>query len=128
VAGLTTIRQFKDDNTGCWATLTLASREPCWISVARSGVIVKRSVLGLFGAKLYAESDVYRAAITAKALVYVLPGRLLPSGFSNPVLSAFTNAALHCVNSAEVSRVLNEAIGAAERQAGKSISELDVVP
>lgn len=126
MSGLTKLRQFKDDNSGCWASVVLASNEPCWISVARTGVIVKRSVLGLLGPKLYREDDVYRAAMTAKALAYLLPTRLLPRGFSNPVLSAFTNAALHAVTAAEVCRLLNEAIGMAERKSGQSISEIVV--
>lgn len=126
MASLTKLRQFKDDKSGCWASVVLASKEPCWISVAQTGVIVKRSVLGLLGPKLYHESDVYRAAMTAKALAYLLPTRLLPDGFSNPVLSAFTNAALHTATAAEVSRLLNEAIGMAERQSGKPVSEVTV--
>lgn len=126
MSGLTKLRQFKDDKSGRWASVVLASKEPCWISVARTGVIVKRSVLGLLGPKLYNESDVYKAAMTAKALAYLLPTRLLPGGFSNPVLSAFTNAAMHAVTAAEVCRVLNEAIAVAEHRSGKSISELIV--
>jgi len=123
VSGLTKLRQFKDDKSGCWASVVLASKEPCWISVARTGVIVKRSVLGLLGPKLYVENDVYKAAMTAKALAYLLPARLLPDGFSNPVLSAFTNAALHAVTAAEICRLLNEAIGMAERKSGQAVSE-----
>lgn len=126
--GLSKIRQFKDDRSACWASLTLASGEPCWISVARSSIIVKRSVLGLFGSLLYKEADINRVSMTAKALAYVLPTSLLPPGFSNPVLAAFTNAALHCASSAEVCRLLNEAIGMAERQAAKAISDIVAAP
>lgn len=122
--GLSKLRQFKDDKSGCWASVVLASGEPCWISVAGRSVVVKRSRLGLLGAQLYKEKDSYKNAMTAKAVAYISPARLLPAGFSNPILSSFTNAALHCVNSAEVARLLNEAIGMAERQAGKSISEV----
>lgn len=60
----------------------------------------------------------------AKALAYILAAQRVPWGFSNPILSSFTNAALHCVNSADVCRLFNEAIGVAERQIGKSISEV----
>ena len=124
--GLTKLRQFKDGKSGCWASVILASGEPCWISVARSSIVVKRSLFGLFGAQLYKEKDIYRNAMTAKVLAYILPARRVPPGFSNPILSLFTNAALHCVNGAEVSRLLNEAIGMAERQAGKNIGEIAV--
>lgn len=124
--GLTKLRQFKDDKSGCWASVILASGEPCWISVARTSIVVKRSLLGLFGAQLYKEKDTHKNAMTAKALAYILPARRVPPGLSNPILSSFTNAALHCVNSAELCRLLNEAIGMAERQAGMSIGEIVV--
>lgn len=119
---------FLDNGSQCWSRLALAHGEPCWISVAQTGVIVKRSKLGLFGATLYKETDAFRAAMTAKALRYVLPTNLLPDGFRNPVLSQFTNAALACNNSAELSAALGSAISVAEKRAGLPISAIPIAP
>jgi hypothetical protein len=125
---ISTVEAFKDDKIGCWARLKLGSGDPCWISVAQTGVIVKRSKLGLFGPMLYKETDVYKAAMTAKALRYLLTTNLLPEGFTNPVLSQFTNAALASMTPAEVARILGSAIAVAEHRAGTSISLIEVMP
>jgi hypothetical protein len=106
--GLSRVRLFKDDGGRCWSSVILASGEPCWISVAPSSVVVKRSRIGLLGARLY-KGGWDEASAAAKALADLLPASLLPRGFTNPVLGAFTNAALHCANSGEVYRLLNEA-------------------
>jgi hypothetical protein len=75
---------------------------------------VKKTRLGFFGAVLYEEKVVYKAAMTAKALSFLYPKSLLPSGFINPILRAFANAIMHCSTCAEVSIVLNEAVARAE--------------
>jgi len=90
--------------------------DPCCISVAQTGVRVKKSRVGLFGAKLYEEKDLHEAALTARALDTLYPEKLTPREMRNPVLVAFVNAVLHCRDLAEVTRVLNEAIEV-ERQA-----------
>lgn len=122
------VEAFLDNGSQCWARLTLAQSEPCWIGVAQTGAIVKRSKLGLFGSTLYRETDVFKAAMTAKALRYLLPTNLLPAGFENPVLASFTNSALAAVNAAEVARVLGSAIAVAEHRAGMPISQIEVMP
>jgi hypothetical protein len=71
---------------------------------------VKNSRFGLLGSVLYNEANIYRAAATAKALKERFPNSLLPIGFSDPVLSAFANAVLHCSTCAEVAVTLNEAV------------------
>ena len=53
---------------GRGATIRLDSGEPCLLSIAKSGVLVKRSRYGLLGATLYNETNVYKAAQTAMAL------------------------------------------------------------
>ena len=78
--GLTKLRQFKDDKSGCWASVILASGEPCWISVAGGSVVVKRSRLGLFGAPLYKEGDIYKNTMIVKAIAQIFPARALPAG------------------------------------------------
>jgi hypothetical protein len=95
---------------GLGATIRFESGETCLISIAQSGVRVKKSRFGFLGSVLYNEKNVYKAAATANALGEHFPNSLLPSGFSDPVLRAFANAVLHCSNCAEVAITLNEAL------------------
>lgn len=123
---MSSVEAFVDNGTQCWSRLKLGNGDPCWISVAQTGVIVQRSRLGLLGAVLYKEVDVFKAAMTAKALRYVLPTNLLPDGFKNPVLAAFTNSALAAATSEEVARMMGSAVAVAEHRAGKPISMVEV--
>ena len=81
---------------------------PCWIGIAQTGVLVKKSKIGLFGTKLYEEKDLLWAAKAAMALHEVFSDDLTPAEMRNPVLTAFTNAVLHCSSIEDVKRVLNE--------------------
>lgn len=102
--------RFKDhDRRGRWANIVMDDGDPCWIGIAQTGVLVKKSRVGLFGAKLYHATNVYRAARTAQTLDSRLPDKLTPQGMFNPVLVAFVNAVLHCRDLAEVTIILNEA-------------------
>ena len=103
------LRFMDDDRRGRWANIVMDDGDRCWIGIAQTGVLVKKSRVGLFGAKLYEEKNIYQAARTAQALASLYPDELTPSGMSNPVLTAFVNAVLHCQDLAEVTRVLNEA-------------------
>lgn len=97
------------ETTGCGVTIRLDSGEPCVISVARTGVRVKKSRFGFLGATLYDEKNVYRAAQTAKALSELFPVPKLPVSIDNPVLNAFANAAWHCPTAAAVAVTLGKA-------------------
>jgi hypothetical protein len=98
------------ERVGCGLTMRLNSREPCLISVAQAGVLVRKSRFGFFGAILYNEKNVYLAAKTGMALDQQFPTYLLPVQIVNPVLRAFANAAWHCPTAARVALVLNEAL------------------
>ena len=62
--------------------------------------------------------------MTAKALNYLYPKQLAPAGMNNPILCAFTNAALHCSSLAQLRRVFGNAIYDAERKSGVAIDKL----
>jgi hypothetical protein len=99
---------------GLGATIQLDSGEPCLMSIANGWVRVKKSRYGLFGPTLYNERNAYRTALTARTLSLIFADSLLPPGFTDPVLSAFANAILHCSTCKEVAVVLNEAMVRAE--------------
>lgn len=98
------------EKVGCGMTIRLDSGEPCLISVAQTGVLVKRPRFVFLGATLYNERNVYRAAETGMALARRFPTNKLPVQIGNPVLRAFANAAWHCPTAAAIARVLNEAL------------------
>jgi hypothetical protein len=104
-----TILHFSE-KIGSGITIRLDSGEPCIISVAQSGVLVKKSRFGFLGATLYNEKNVYLAAKTGIALAALFPTNLVPVAIKNPVLRAFANAAWHCPTAAAVVRALNEAL------------------
>ncbi len=115
---MTKLNRFLDaDRKGRWATLRMNNNDPCWISIAQTGVLVKKSKIGMFGAILYEEKNIYEAGRTAEALHNLYPTDLTPPEIWNPVLKAFTNAVLHCSDLGQVTRVLNEAIS--DYEAGK---------
>jgi len=105
---MTKLILYRDTRNQCWARVDLASGEPIYISVARSGVVVKRSGLGLLGTKLY-RSNIHGAAMTAQALDSRTRSRLTPDGMTHPALRAFTQATLEASSAAELASRLNEA-------------------
>lgn len=83
---MTVLIRFLDANTGRWANLRMDNDDPCWISVAQIGVLVKKTNVGLFGTKLYDQRDIYKAASTAKALWEQYTEDKTPPGMTDPVL------------------------------------------
>lgn len=120
------LKSFKDNKISCFANVVLASGEPCFVGVAQSGVLVKRSKIGWFGAKLYNEKDVFKAAMTAKALDFIYPIRLFDEDIENPVLAAFVNAALDSKDAAEMTNICNTAIRKVESDTGAAIEDLQI--
>jgi hypothetical protein len=101
---------FSSETLGCGATIRVNSGEEIAISIAQAGVRVRstKGFLGsFFGATLYEEKNVYRAAKTAMALYAELPTVSELPRFKNPVLTAFATAVWYCPSAARVSVLLN---------------------
>ena len=105
---MTRILRFSE-KARCAATFMLDSGEPCRLSVAQTGVRVRKSRRGFMGPILYDERSVYRAAQTGMALDAIFPERKIPIPIANPLFGAFANAIWQCTSAAEVARTLNEA-------------------
>jgi hypothetical protein len=104
---MTTLVRFLDkERRGTWANVVMDDGSPCWIGIAQTGVLIKKSKVGLFGKKLYEEKEVYVAAEKAKNLSELYSEQLVPDDMTNPVLRAFTNAILHCSTLIDVSTML----------------------
>ena len=110
---MATILHFRAKGVG--ATVRLPSGEPCFLSIAQSSVLVKKSRFGFLGSVLYREPDPYKSARTAMALAYLYPDDKTPADITNPILRSFFNTLLHCENAAEVCVTLNEAVRRAEQ-------------
>lgn len=104
---MTEVLRWRDTRNARWARFIMDNGDPCWLSVAQAGVLVKKSRLGILGAKLYEQGNVYGAGQDAARLAETFPD-VAPKGMTNLVLRAFTSAVLHCHSLAEVTRVLNE--------------------
>jgi hypothetical protein len=103
------IYSFRDKGLECYANVRMDNGDPVFIRVAQTGVVVKRSISGLMGLKLYKSRTMHEAATTAKALAQLFPKYATPPWIINPVLRSFINAALHCSSAAEVIDVFNNA-------------------
>lgn len=109
---------------GRGATIRFADGSPCTLSIANTGIIVKKSRIGLFGSVLYSEKNVYKNAQNAFALACLFPERRFPDAASDPILRSFLNAILHCSSVADVAITLNGAVAAVERRFGRKIDEI----
>ena len=107
------IYSFRDKGLECYANVRMDNGDPVFIRVAQTGVVVKKSISGLMGLKLYRSQTMYEAAKTAKALAQLFPKYATPPWIINPVLRSFINAALHCSSAAEVIDVFNNAVARA---------------
>jgi len=113
--------RFSSEKRGCGATIELDSGEVVIISVAQTGVLVRKvEVRGLlkivlsnlFGVKLYSETDVSTNAKVAMHLAAQFEDQ--PSlKFANAVLRAFANAIWVCPTAASVVLMLDAAKTAA---------------
>lgn len=90
--------RFKDDNSACWARVDWESGEPAFISIAQSGVLIKRSRLGLFGTILYSEPDIHSVVAMSRVIDdHILDDSIvldMPPGLNSPVLCSFTSLAV----------------------------------
>jgi len=106
------IVKFKDGNFVCWSRVDLDNGEPIWISVARSGVMIKKSKWGLLGEKLYS-ANAYEANLTAVALIAIYLDEGIPeeddllNNMTNHLLRTFTLAAMESESASQLSIRLN---------------------
>lgn len=84
----------------------MANGDPIYISIARSGVVIKRSNFGLLGQQLY-RSSIHRAILIARALDAQIKNYSTPGDMTNPTLRAFTQATLDAHSAAELASRLN---------------------
>lgn len=106
------IHSYQDGKLTCYANIRMDNGDPVWISVAQTGVVIKKSKVGLFGPKLFVSRDAYHAAKTAEVLDARFDDTVIPEGysFSDPVLKALVKACLSCSRIEEFTLLVNEAV------------------
>ena len=104
--------KFIDGKFVCWSRVDLDNGEPIWISVARTGVLVKKSKWGLMGEKLY-KANAHEANRTAGALLTIYFDEGIKEEYdvihniTNHLLFAFTLAAMVSESASQLSIRLN---------------------
>ena len=102
---------YKSTGIREFSNIEMDNGELCFISVAQTGVFVKKTKKGFFGSlggkKIYT-GDIHKTAETAQRLSERYSTNLCPSDIENAVLRVFTNAGLHCQSSDEFERILND--------------------
>ena len=71
------------------------SGEHCYISVARTGLLIKESRMGIFGRTVFRVDDINECAYLAQSLSDCLWEDLTPPTMVHPVLKMVTNEVLH---------------------------------
>ena len=109
---MTEMHSYQDNKFGCCANIRMNNGDPVWIGIAQTGVVIKKSKVGLFGPKLFVSRDTYHAAKTAEVLDGQFDNNFIPEGysFSNPVLKALVKACLSCSRIEEFTLLVNEAV------------------
>ena len=109
------LNRFQDDERACYSRVDWESGEPAFISIAQNGVLVKRSKLGLFGAKIYSEQDIHDCVAMSRVLdEEILKDEsllLLPIELTSPVLQSFTRLAIETRSAAEFCAAIGAAKG-----------------
>lgn len=100
---------YKDNDKQCWSRINLSSGEPVWISIAQTGVLIKRSRLGIRGAILFDENEIIACGDIARSLNEQIDQYNLPDQISNAVLKAFTQTALDSGSATELCSKLSKA-------------------
>ena len=90
------LKAYRDTKGQCWANLRMENNDPIWIGAAQTGVSVKKSKLGLFGAKLFISRDIIHASRVAQNLDDRFEDVKLPEDcdITNPVLEAFVKVSI----------------------------------
>jgi hypothetical protein len=93
---MATLVRFVDSGSlGCWSRVNMDSGENCYISIARTGLLIKESKLGILGKIVFRVDDVDALARLAMSLSEIQYEDLTPPDMTNPVLKVITNEILH---------------------------------
>ena len=88
------LKKFKDSTFQCWSRVDLPNGDPIWISIAQTGVLIKKSKLGLKGEVLYQSKDIELISRLGARLSLSLNEFDTPENMKNVPLKVFTQIAL----------------------------------
>mgnify|MGYP001054430869 CR=1 FL=1 len=93
---------------GHWSRVLMNSGEPCWISIAKDGVLIKKSKIGLFGKIIFKQGPIEEIYAKLGLLDKKFTKDFCPDDMKSLILKSFTNAALCCKNLEELENILSE--------------------
>ena len=96
--------------TGCWSKIKMDNGDPCWISISKKSILVKKSVHGLFGKKIFEKGPLSEVSQNLGKLDMKFPKVLTPDDLMHFDLQIITNAALNCSSIDELEKVLNKTL------------------
>jgi len=100
------LNHFRDNAVQCYANITLADGSPILVSLARTGVLIKKTRFGLFG-KVLLKANVEATAKIAQGLFDSFGDPdWLPAEMTNPVLRQFTGFVMTSEDVETIQRVL----------------------
>ena len=80
---------------GHWCRIQMDDGDPCWISIGKDTVIIKKSKLGIFGKKIFEKGPIIEIYARLSKLDEMFPKKLTPEDMTSLALKYFTNAALN---------------------------------
>jgi len=118
------IVRYLDNSYGCWSRVDLSDGTPLFISLAQTGILIKKSRLGILGPKLFKEEIVERLARMCQTIDSNITNYSTPEGIKNPVLKVFTQVALDSSSPAEFINRLNLLSNKIQKQNSNSASNV----
>lgn len=101
--------RFKDTRSQCWSRVDMPNNDPIYISIAQTGIVVKKSNMGILGPKLFVENDLSKIGAVCQNLDITTYQYNTPDNMTHPVLRLFTQVALNASSVAELTTTLGEA-------------------
>ena len=96
--------------TGCWSKVKMDNGDPCWISISKKSILVKKSVHGLFGKKIFEKGPLSEVSQNLGKLDMKFAKVLTPEDMMHFALQSMTNAALNCSSINELEKILNKTL------------------
>ena len=116
-----TLEQFKDGSgafgiKACWSVVRTPAGEKLWISVAKSGVVVKQTQLPPLGPTIVNIKGLEASWRVSSKLGNHFRDEHIPEGMENLELITFTLVAMEAASATEFVSKVKEAIGQADLQ------------
>lgn len=105
-SGKTYLDSFADDGTRCFANFRMKNGDPVFLSIAQTGVLIKKSTTGITGETLYEDKGLDIAKKISEGKISVKKD--IPKGMHNYALKLFSHIILSVNSIQELKKVLKK--------------------